>query len=137
MALRPLVKQTIARTQLEVQEKLDDLLNQNDIEEDSILDVEIEKFGANQFLILAIFYGVYLWRLAIGLVASATPLISMERALSDDIGLVASAIAQLGPVRKAGVGLTSAIARGLYTGNRVCSPLVGLACDVSYTRYHP
>lgn len=180
MTTRPLVKQTIAKDQNEVAEKLDLLLVQNNIERDSILDIEITKFGANQFLILAIYYGIYLFWCTAGLVASAdrdlamkraekediglttsnARELAMKRAAIDDLGLIATAIARalastrllspgLGlvtsvaeewlnhsPVYTAGLGLVASEDRDLATGRATIDD-IGLACDVSYTHYHP
>ena len=158
MAVRPLVKQTIAKTQLEVAEKLDDLLNQNNIEADSILDIEVTRFGANQFLILAIYYGIYVFWTQLGLAVSAVRGLAVKRELADGVGLTTAMVYQQGPVRKAGTGLVTVLTRGLYTGNRILSSLVGLnvdedrdvacsrstadlqvglACDVGYTHVSP
>ena len=149
MAVRPLVKQTIARTQLEVAEKLDDLLNQNNIEADSILDIEITRFGANQFLILAVYYGIYVFWTQLGLVVSRARQLVMQRihgplaglrllhdrtfdakrALADAIGLGIAAItwvSTLSNIQSAIEGLTPALGYVWLNHNPVYDNLVGL-----------
>jgi len=127
-----LVKQTIARSQNEVAEKLSDLINRNDIETDSIVDVEITRFGTNQFLILAIYLGYWMLGALAGLKASVARALGMSRTAADDLGLASSAARLLGGVRSVpdDLGLAVSITRASTFGC-VVEALVGPAAAVS------
>jgi len=115
MAVRPLVKQAIAKDQLEVASKLDDLLVQNNIDTDSIIDVEVTKFGTNQFLILAVYYGIYaLWATA-GLVSRVARLLGMSREGKVAAGLSLDLARQINLKRAASAqtGLSSQVSRAV------------------------
>ena len=135
MAVRPLVKQAIAKTQLEVAEKLDDLLNQNNIEADSILDIEVTRFGANQFLILAVYYGIYVFWTQLGLAVSAARQLAMKLGVSALTGLVSGNERQFGSKRGPDLvseGLKVAAIAWASTLSNIQSAIEGLASAVEY-----
>ena len=134
--VRPLVKQTIARDQTEVASKLDDLLNQNAIDRDTIIDVEVERFGANQFLILAVYYGSYiLWALD-GLASTVVRKLGIGRGFSATGGLTSVVARLFGALRglSASLGLSSAAIARTCTFERTLSVAFGLVSKAISSR---
>lgn len=123
----PIIAQTIAKDQSEVESKLQGLMNTWNIDQGSIIDFEVIPFGANQFLIVVAYYGLYTLWAWLGLVSSIARAINMNRALSATKGL-ASAVGRVVDFTRAGsapVGLVSGIARAC-TFERALSTAIGL-----------
>jgi len=67
MTLPPLVKQAIARDQNEVASKLSELIALNGIDWVTLRSVKTERFGSNQFLLVVVYCGTYLYSASTGL----------------------------------------------------------------------
>ena len=80
MANRIMIAQAIARDQTSVAETIQSLLTSHGSV--TPLDVEITKFGANQFLIVILFYGFYTYVAQSSLVASISRLFGFSRGAS-------------------------------------------------------
>jgi len=90
MAHRPIVAQTITNDHSKVAEELQNLLNAHNLDTSAIIDTEITKFGANQFLIVAIFYGIYTHWLQAKLKPVLNRDLVINRAYSDSLSLTAA-----------------------------------------------
>ena len=131
----PHAVQIIANNQIEVADKINELLTTYDVAVDEIIDFEIVTYGANQFLITLMYQDIATVRAfsaLYGLKAVVSRTIEVARGFSGKVGAVASVLALHGaPLLAPKVGLKTVFAWAQDVFNKWLTSTVGLKASVN------